>query len=106
MTKYGLTKDEISVLHNVFITISEIEEVIIFGSRSMQNNKKASDIDLALKGKNITQSILSHVHFTLEEDTPLPYFFDVIQYSNITNKELKEHIDKKGKVFYKKNNTL
>jgi len=34
--------------------------------------------------------------------SPLPYFFDVLDYKTLKNKELKEEINKEGKVFYKK----
>ena len=36
---------------------------------------------------------------TLEE-SPMPYFFDVIDYSSLTHEKLKNHIDRVGKVIY------
>jgi len=38
----------------------------------------------------------------LQDGLYLPYFFDVLDYSKITNQELKGHIDRIGKVFYSK----
>jgi hypothetical protein len=38
----------------------------------------------------------------LEDGLYLPYFYDVLDYSKISNPDLKEHIDRVGKVFYSK----
>ncbi len=43
---------------------------------------------------------LSKLKYTLEEDTNLPYFFDVVIYDNLENIELKKHIDEFGKIIY------
>jgi hypothetical protein len=39
----------------------------------------------------------------LNEVYPLPYFFDIVNYDDISNEELKKHIDNLGKVIYRKN---
>ncbi len=36
----------------------------------------------------------------LEEEGPLPYFVDIVDYSKLTHKGLKEHVDRVGKVVY------
>jgi hypothetical protein len=38
----------------------------------------------------------------LNNEKPIPYFFDIISYSDITNKELKKHIDEFGKEIFNK----
>ncbi len=38
----------------------------------------------------------------LQDGLYLPYFFDVVDYFKITNPDLKEHIDRVGKIFYSK----
>jgi len=38
----------------------------------------------------------------LNEETLMPYNFDVLDYSNISNEELKKHIDNFGVSIYKK----
>ena len=53
----GLRKKEIDYLLDVFKQFSEIEEVIIFGSRAKKNYKSGSDIDLAIKGRNIKSKL-------------------------------------------------
>ena len=101
----GLTNKELEVLTKVFEKFDKLEEVILFGSRALGSNKRASDIDLAIKG-DININTLSKIKYILEEDTLLPYFFDVVIYNNLENVELKNHIDKYGKTIYKINNKL
>ncbi len=91
----GLTQKELEILKSVFQKFDEINEVILFGSRALGTHKKSSDIDLAIKGK-VDINTLSKLKYTLEEDTILPYFFDVVIYDNIKNTELKNHIDEFG----------
>ena len=97
----GLTPKELEILKNVFKKFDNIEEVILFGSRALYTHKTASDIDLAIKGK-VEINTLSKLKYTLEEDTNLPYFFDVVIYDNLDNLELKKHIDGFGKIIFEK----
>ena len=80
---------------------SEIDEAIIFGSRAMGNYKKGSDVDIALKGQNVNRRTVTRLSDDLNEVYPLPYFFDVISYNDISNEELKKHIDSAGKTIFK-----
>ena len=73
---------------------------ILYGSCALGTFKKGSDIDIALKGKEITSTICSLIHFELEEETLLPYFFDITNYEIIKNQKLIEHIDRVGKILY------
>lgn len=95
----GLTQKELEILQNVFKKFYDIKEVILFGSRALGTHKTASDIDLAIKGK-VDINTLSKLKYTLEEETTLPYFLDVVIYDNLDNLELKKHIDELGKVIY------
>ena len=97
----GLSPKELEILKDVFKKFDNIKEVILFGSRALGTHKIASDIDLAIKGK-VDINTLSKLKYTLEEDTNLPYFFDVVIYDNLDNLELKKHIDGFGNNLYKK----
>lgn len=99
--KFGLTKLELEQIYKILHAFPAVKEVLIFGSRATGTFRRTSDIDLALKG-NINNDIVAEVKYQLEEKTTLPYFFDVINYQEIKNEELKEQIDRYGKVLYKK----
>jgi uncharacterized protein len=94
----GLSETELSTLREVFTKFDAIEEVILFGSRARGTHQKASDVDLAIKGKNIDLDTLAKLKYTLEEETNLPYFFDVVIYEKISDDALKKAIDESGVV--------
>jgi len=99
---YGLLKRDFKFILKAICGYPEIEEVIIFGSRAMGNYKKGSDIDLALKGEKVDQRVVRRLSDELEEEYPLPYFFDIVNYNDITEEELKHHIDSVGKTIWRK----
>ena len=95
-----MTERDTEVIIETLATFEEIEEAVIFGSRAMGHAKRSSDVDLALKGKRLDRTTVTHVKFVLDEELPLPYFFDVVHYDSLTNTALKAHIDDKGKVLF------
>lgn len=100
--KYGLKDYEIETIINYLANYIEIEEAVIFGSRAAGSYKKTSDVDIALKGKNVTPFTAAELKSKIEDETTLPYFFDVVSYSNLTNIGLINKIDSEGIVIYKK----
>lgn len=97
---YGLLDRDLNFMVEIFNKYLEIDEVILFGSRAMGNYKLGSDVDLAILGKNIDRKIVRRLSDDLNENYPLPYFFDVVSYKDLLNEELKKHIDKAGKSIY------
>lgn len=99
---YGLKQRDLDYLIKALEQFPEIEIAIIFGSRAKGNYKPASDLDIVVKGERIADNTILKLLDLLEEELPLPYFIDLLHYEKINNKELKEHIDRMGKVFYSK----
>jgi predicted nucleotidyltransferase len=75
---------------------------VLFGSRAIDTYKEASDVDIAIKGKKADWSLAMTIKDHLEEETYLPFFFDVVAYGSVESEELKEHIDGKGKVLFER----
>ena len=100
--KYGLLDNQLKVVEKALQSHSEVEEAVLFGSRAIGSFKEASDVDIALKGKKADTALALSLKSYFEEETNLPYFFDFLSYSNISNKKLKNHIDKYGVVIYRK----
>lgn len=98
---FGLKPSEIDSIIATLRSHPEVEEAIIYGSRAMGNFKPGSDVDLALKGK-ANQDTAIAISIELNERLPLPYKFDVLAYSSLTNQALKQHIDQYGKIFYRR----
>lgn len=99
---FGLKDSDIEYIRNAMKRFKEIEKAVIFGSRAKGNFKAASDVNIAIYGEKINFDVLSKLHAILEEESPMPYFFDIIDYSHLNHKELKEHIDRVGKIIYEK----
>lgn len=98
---YGLSLDAINKLQQLFSNYDVIEEVIIYGSRAKGNYREGSDIDVTVKGNKIDLLPLNKIKSDID-DLLLPYKIDLSVYTKITNEDLKEHISRVGKLFYKK----
>lgn len=101
MAEFGLSPRSIKTIRDILQKYPEVEQAIIYGSRAKGNYREGSDIDLTLKGKNLTRAISSKIWLDLD-DSNSPYLFDLSIYHDLTNKNLVEHIDQVGKIFYKK----
>ena len=92
----GLSNKDMSIIKAVLQDFSEIESATLFGSRAKGNFKTGSDIDIAISLKKGFQKSIQKIHDKLEEETPLPYFFDVIDINTIQNSDLIAHIKRVG----------
>lgn len=96
MMGYGLTEHTLERIIDIFNKNPKIEEVILFGSRAIGNYREGSDVDLALKGKNLDMDELLKLSAELDE-LDLPYHFDLLIYEKIENRDLLDHICRVGK---------
>ena len=97
---YGLDDDTISKINGVFSKYSQIEKVILYGSRAKGNYHNGSDIDITLKGEKLT---LSNSVYPITEELDelyLPYMFDISIFSYIKDQDMIDHINRVGLVFY------
>lgn len=99
---FGITDKSWLYLQETFLKYPEIYKVILFGSRAKGNYKKGSDIDLAVSGKNLNERLILDIKAFINEELPIPYHVDIVDYSTLNHAELKEHIDRAGKLFFKK----
>ena len=98
---FGLTDNDVQTINNIFRKFDTIDKVVIYGSRAKGNFKPGSDIDLIMEGNNLNLTLLNKVSSMLY-DLPIPYIVDLSIKNTIEKKELLEHIDRVGKVFYQK----
>jgi uncharacterized protein len=104
MSSFGITEKSYALLLELFTRQPEVEEVWLFGSRAKGTYKKGSDIDLAIKGRACNPGLALTMANKANEELPIPYQVDIIDYSSIDNPALKEHIDRVGKLFYSSKN--
>lgn len=89
-------------MNKLFGLYPAIEGVMIYGSRAMGNFKAGSDIDLVIIDNGLEFSELLKLENQLD-DLLLPYKIDISLKRQISNEKLLEHINRVGKVFYKRN---
>jgi predicted nucleotidyltransferase len=92
----GLSSDEWQTLIQVIAACARVERVVVFGSRAQGNFARGSDVDLALIGSALTHEDLITLAGQLNDETPLPYRFDLVAYAQISHAPLKEHINAVG----------
>ena len=98
---FGLKENTIEKINSIFAAHPEVQQAILYGSRAKGNFKPNSDIDITLKGEKISLDVLNQISLEID-DLLLPYMIDLSIFSHIKNNELIDHINRVGKVFYKK----
>ena len=101
---FGLKDGDIETIIAIRKEYPQIEQALIFGSRAKGDYKHGSDVDIVLKGD--VYDVASEIRYSLNEDSLLPYKFDVLDYSSISNRNLIDHINRVGVIFYDKNDFL
>lgn len=97
--KYGLSDAVIGEIQGVFRRHSNIEKVLIFGSRSKGTHRDGSDIDLAVIGNGIDYNFLLGLLCEID-DLDLLYSVDLLDYKKKVGTPIGDHIDRVGQEFY------
>lgn len=75
----------------------QIDKVLLFGSRARGDFKRTSDIDLAVAGGDFLRFALD-----VEEETSTLLEFDIVDLNRCMQQELRDSIEKEGRVIYEK----
>lgn len=97
--KFGLDKETLRKIRSVFEKYHEIKEVVIYGSRAKGTYREGSDIDLTLKGSDLSLDMLSLIAQDIDE-LNTPYLFDISIFHQLKSPSLLDHIDRVGEIFY------
>lgn len=97
---FGLRAEDIETIRAILAQYPAVETALVFGSRAKGNYKRGSDVDLALQGAELTERTAAQIAYYLNEETIMPYHFDVLSYGSITNPTLRAHIDRVGREIY------
>lgn len=98
---FGLKISTIQAIQDILKKHPEVEKAILYGSRAKGNYRPGSDIDLTLKGEKLNLTTLQKIENEIDE-LLLPYKMDLSLHKQIQNKELLEHIERVGKVFFER----
>ena len=98
---FGLSSTTLEKLNSVFAQYAAIDSVLIYGSRAKGNYRAGSDIDLTIKGGEISFAEFMQIEDQID-DLMLPYTVDLSQYRQLENVDLIAHIDRVGVAIYDK----
>jgi len=99
--QYGLSDEIIEQIRGVLARHPSVEKAVLYGSRAKGTFKPGSDIDLSLHGASITLQELGNIDFDLD-DLLLPYTIDLLVFDTLKHVNLREHIERVGKIFYER----
>ncbi len=89
-------------IQKIFDKYRAFRSIHIFGSRAIGNYKPGSDIDLVIMNESPSDREMIRIKNDFN-DSSLPYAIDLITYTDLKHRELKEHIERVGVPFYQKN---
>ncbi len=92
----GIREQVIKEITN-FAKKYDVTKVVLFGSRAREDFKRTSDIDLAASGGNFDRFALD-----VNEETSTLLMFDIADLDREMQPELREAIEKEGKILYEK----
>jgi uncharacterized protein len=99
---WGLMQSDLAAIKDILRQHATVENARIFGSRAKGTHHAGSDVDIALAGQTLTFDVVQNITYILNEETSLPYKFDILDYHTITNRAVTEHIGRVGAEFYRR----
>jgi uncharacterized protein len=103
--KYGLPQSTIQKICTVLSHYPQVEKAILYGSRAKGNYKNGSDIDLTLRGPDLSLNVIYKILDDLD-NLLLPYTIDLSIFDNIDDLDVIEHIQRVGVTFYDKSEAI
>ena len=96
---YGLNQRDMRTILSILSKYDKVKNALIFGSRAKGQYHSGSDIDIAIIDENIWHQTLRKIKNDFS-DSSLPYNVDLVNFSTLTNEDLKNHILRVGKPLY------
>lgn len=96
---FGLQAKTVQIVCDILAQTPSVRKAVIYGSRAKGNYRPGSDIDLTLFGESLTLDELGKIATKLH-DSPIPYQVDLSIFNLIEHQDLRDHIQRVGKVFY------
>ena len=101
-TAFGLSPSTLQKIRDTLAQHPHVERAVVYGSRAKGNYRPGSDIDLTLHAAADAQIDHRELGDILDEidELLLPYTVDLSVFDQLSNAELREHIERVGKVLY------
>jgi predicted nucleotidyltransferase len=98
----GLSEEDNRDVEARLKAVPEVDRAWVFGSRAKGTYRRGSDVDLAVAGPSLTFEAVTQLRYTLNEESLLPYHFDVVDRRTLASAELQDHIDRVGILVYQR----
>lgn len=98
METFGLSDKSFQILLEIFRNYPAISEVKVYGSRAKGTYTVRSDLDLVILDE-IDRKTLGEIWMEVNS-SDFPLTVDLQVWKDIKNENIKEHIQRVGKVFY------
>lgn len=99
--EFGLPCATLETIRRILGGFTAVNKAVIYGSRVKGTYRPGSDIDLTLFGKELNLDTLGQIATCLYE-SPIPYQVDLSIFEQIEHADLREHIERVGKLFYQR----
>lgn len=96
---FGLPDRTRQTIYGILRNYPNLERAVIYGSRAVGNYRPGSDIDMTLFGEHLDIYDLRHIAEDLD-DSDIPYLVDLSIFADISNPDLKDHINRRGQDFW------
>lgn len=97
---FGITEKGRKILTEIFGRYPEVSKVLVFGSRAKGTFGERGDLDMVVMDP-IDRRTLGNLWMDINE-SDLPFMVDLQIWNAIRNANLKEHINRVGKIIYAK----
>lgn len=101
----GLAANHLKTIVDILARYDAIEQAVLFGSRAKGCFHDRSDVALALFGEGVSRQLMATL--TLDfDDSDLPVLVDAVNYQEIKNQALLDHIKRVGLAIYRRGSAL
>ncbi len=101
MDKHGIPAESWDKIISILTTNPRVDEIILFGSRAMGKHKPGSDIDIALRGKELRHQDMIDLLVAYDE-LDLPWELDILLIQKTTDPEVLSHIERHGQIVWQR----
>ncbi|WP_289030569.1 nucleotidyltransferase domain-containing protein [uncultured Algoriphagus sp.] len=98
MENFGLSEKSYEILKKIFKDYPALTKIKVYGSRAKGNYTERSDLDLVIMD-DLDRKTLGEIWMEINS-SDFPLNVDLQVWKDIKNENLREHIQRVGKVFY------
>lgn len=100
-TEYNLDSEIVKEICQISSKYTNINKVVLFGSRARKDNSPKSDIDLAIYTESNSVNLLDFI-YDIENNTTTLLEFDFSDMKSVNDELFIEQVNKEGIIIYEK----